>query len=84
MRKTFYPLIMTILMLGTATAQESRLIPATDHAVYFDVSPPLRDMVKSAMVRADGSWKDGSWMDPFTAVVWKGVGATFECPALII
>ena len=51
--------MMTILMLGTATAQESRLIPATDHAVYFDVSPPLRDMVKSAMVRADGSWKDG-------------------------
>ncbi|MCX6305054.1 MAG: T9SS type A sorting domain-containing protein [Bacteroidetes bacterium] len=67
MKNTIFPLIILLLAMRVATAQETRLIPSADHAVYFDVSPPLRDMVKSAMVRADGSWKDGvvnNYVDP--------------------
>ncbi len=59
MKNAVYTLFI-ILFAGTVTtAQNPRLIPVADHAIYFDVSPPLRDMLKSAMVQADGSWKDG-------------------------
>jgi len=33
--------------------------PIVKTPVYFDVSPPLRDMVKKAPKKADNSWKDG-------------------------
>ncbi len=59
MKYTLYILAILLFTCGFATAQDNRLIPTADHAVYFDVSPPLRDMVKSPILRADGSWKDG-------------------------
>ncbi|MFZ4520077.1 MAG: T9SS type A sorting domain-containing protein [Bacteroidales bacterium] len=59
MKKTFCLLIIWLLTLNLVTAQETRLIPAVDHAVYFDVSPPLKDLPKSALTKTDGSWKDG-------------------------
>ena len=33
--------------------------PIVQYPVYFDVSPPLRDMVKNPPPKADNSWKDG-------------------------
>jgi hypothetical protein len=33
--------------------------PIVQYPVYFDVSPPLRDMVKNLPVKSDNSWKDG-------------------------
>jgi len=40
-------------------AQNQPLVPAVDHPVYFDISPPLRDLLKTPIPQADGSWKDG-------------------------
>lgn len=45
--------------MNIASAQDTRLIPTVDHAVYFDISPPLRDMIKSGNLKIDPSWKDG-------------------------
>ncbi len=33
--------------------------PIVHKAVYFDVSPPLRDMVNNPNITTDNSWKDG-------------------------
>jgi Secretion system C-terminal sorting domain len=33
--------------------------PIVQYPVYFDVSPPLRDIVKNLPPKADNSWKDG-------------------------
>ena len=51
--------MILLFAMRIATAQDTRLIPRADRPVYFDVSPPLRDMPKSAIVKSDGSWKDG-------------------------
>jgi hypothetical protein len=58
MKNTFYSLILLIFAMRVASAQDTRLTPKVDLPVYFDVSPPLRDMLKQAMVPSDGSWKD--------------------------
>jgi len=42
-----------------ASAQASRLIPTVGHPVYFDVSPPMRDMLHSAGDRAGSNWEEG-------------------------
>lgn len=41
-------------------AQNGKLVPSVDKAVYFDVSPPLRDMYREAPGIPDKSWKDGA------------------------
>lgn len=62
-------LLSAILLFGalTATAQKSALVPAMDRPVYFDVSPPLRDLIQAPNGPADRSWKDGvvkNYADP--------------------
>ncbi len=53
-------LIFTLLFLSfLVQAQQSLPAPRYQKAVYFDVSPPLRDMVKALPQKYDGSWKDG-------------------------
>jgi hypothetical protein len=68
MKNTFYLSVILLFTLKTASAQDApRLVPAIDHAVYFDISPPLRDLPKTALLPADGSWKDGvvnNYVDP--------------------
>ena len=59
MKNSIYLLILFLLPGLRATSQEAPLTPRIDRPVYFDVSPPLRDMVKTAMLKADGSWKEG-------------------------
>ncbi len=52
-------ILLILLAMGGAIAQESSLKPVFSHPVYFDVSPPLRDMVKENPGIVDRSWKDG-------------------------
>ncbi|MEI7982390.1 MAG: hypothetical protein WCI71_12115, partial [Bacteroidota bacterium] len=42
-----------------APAQQQPLQPKVDRAIYFDISPPLRDMIMTPLQKFDGSWKDG-------------------------
>ncbi|MCK9424007.1 MAG: T9SS type A sorting domain-containing protein [Bacteroidales bacterium] len=39
--------------------QEEVLKPTVDLPVYFDISPPLRDMIKTAPTHVDNTWKGG-------------------------
>ena len=57
--KNLYLLI--ILLSGlTATAQQQTISPASvQKPIYFDVSPPLRDMIDFEHIKVDLSWKDG-------------------------
>lgn len=59
--KHFYLPFLGIL-LGTSglNAQTEFLGPTVDKAVFFDVSPPLRDMYREAPGNQDRSWKDGA------------------------
>lgn len=61
MKKIF--LFALVLLLGPAYsfAQEKVVYhPAeVSKAIYFDVSPPLRDMPVSELTKGDNSWKDG-------------------------
>ena len=56
---------ISLLLLGCITtlilpAQNGPgLKPHVSKSVYFDVSPPLRDMIKTPPHKADISWKDG-------------------------
>jgi hypothetical protein len=47
------------LIFITGFSQNDVSKPIRHLPVYFDVSPPLRDMVKNAPTKADNSWKDG-------------------------
>ncbi len=58
MKNVIYPLFLLVFFVQIAAAQNSRLIPKTDQPVYFDISPPLRDMVKMLPEQYDGSWKE--------------------------
>jgi len=59
MKKSLYLLMMMVSAINLAHAQETILKPKVSHAVYFDISPPLRDMMKSEPGKLDASWKDG-------------------------
>lgn len=54
---------LLVLILGFsmhfAFGQNNVTGPIIQYPVYFDVSPPLRDMVKNLPPKADNSWKDG-------------------------
>ena len=58
--KHFFILILAVLCFQQEpAAQNGRLIPTADRPVYFDISPPLRDIFKTAPGPEDKSWKDG-------------------------
>jgi len=46
-----------LLGISGLNAQTEPLIPTVDKAVYFDISPPLRDMYHEAPEKVDNSWK---------------------------
>ena len=54
---TFISLLVFVLFGINVFAQTETLKPEVKHPVYFDVSPPLRDMVKIAPEKADNSLK---------------------------
>lgn len=51
--------LMLILGISLAFAQDAPQKPVVMKPVYFDVSPPLRDMVQQSDVSIDNSWKEG-------------------------
>ncbi|MEI6684422.1 MAG: T9SS type A sorting domain-containing protein [Bacteroidota bacterium] len=58
--KKFYLLFMLIVVgMNFSFAQNQGLKPEVAYPVYFDISPPLRDMIKVAPGKVDNSWKDG-------------------------
>ena len=59
MKKIISLLGIFCLIIATGFAQNDVSKPIVQKPVYFDVSPPLRDMVKYAPTKADNSWKDG-------------------------
>ena len=71
MKYTHCLLALLLTVPGFASAQDTpRLIPEVKRPVYFDVSPPLRDMLKTSAGQSDGSWKEGvvnNYVDPLNA-----------------
>jgi len=60
MKKNLTFLLCLCLTIGSTVAQnEPPLKPQVFKNVYFDISPPLRDMAKLPQKHADNSWKDG-------------------------
>ena len=59
MRKIFTGFLLLFFGLNCALGQNTMTGPIVNLPVYFDVSPPLRDMVMNLPKTADNSWKDG-------------------------
>ncbi len=59
MKKLFLLFLLVIAGMNFLSAQNQPLKPEVAYPVYFDISPPLRDMIKTAIPKADNSWKDG-------------------------
>ena len=59
MKKIIYFLGVLILYSSFSVAQNDVSKPIVRKPVYFDVSPPLRDMVLAPASKVDQSWKQG-------------------------
>lgn len=59
MRKSILFLLGMLLSTGALIAQETISGPIVVKATWFDVSPPLRDMVNMPQGPIDMAWKDG-------------------------
>jgi hypothetical protein len=65
MKSSFVVTLIILFGLQGAVAQNTALVPKISKPVYFDVSPPLRDMVQVAPGPVDMTWKDGVVMNYF-------------------
>ena len=59
MKKKFLILLLAAFCAYSSTGQKNVSGPIVQSPVYFDVSPPLRDMVKYFPKKAETTWKDG-------------------------
>lgn len=59
MKKLFLLIPGIVISLGSLFAQGDVSRPIVSKAVYFDISPPLRDMVQMDPGAVDNTWKDG-------------------------
>jgi len=59
MKRVFFLLLGMIISAGSLIAQGDISRPIVVKAAYFDVSPPLRDMVQMDPGEIDRTWKDG-------------------------
>ncbi len=59
MKKVSFALLMMVLWINYSFTQNNISAPIVQMPVYFDVSPPLRDMVQRNPHKAESSWKDG-------------------------
>ncbi len=59
MKKIFIISLSLFLGINFSFAQEEAQKPTVMKPVYFDVSPPLRDMVQKSDAIIDNSWKEG-------------------------
>ena len=60
MKQHLIAFVLLLTPFVSAVAQQAAPVPVVSKPVYFDVSPPLRDMAKTAPATADRSWKDGA------------------------
>jgi hypothetical protein len=66
-KQVLFALVLFSIGLGSF-GQELPLVPQVDQPVYFDVSPPLRDMILREPGKADRTWKDGVVPNKFPSV----------------
>ncbi|MGA2823667.1 MAG: T9SS type A sorting domain-containing protein [Bacteroidales bacterium] len=62
MKKILYLFIGFLFLVNTSQAQNTKTNmgkPIIIKASYFDVSPPLRDIVQNPNVKVDKTWKEG-------------------------
>jgi hypothetical protein len=59
MKKIFYLFICIILIANYGFSQQQSDKPIVIKANYFDISPPLRDMVQDPNAKVDMTWKEG-------------------------
>jgi len=62
MKKIFYLFIWFFTLINLSQAQKTQnngAKPIVIKASYFDISPPLRDMVQNPNTRVDKTWKEG-------------------------
>ena len=59
MKKLIYLFICFVSFVNLGFSQENSNKPVIIKSNYFDVSPPLRDMIQDVNAKADMSWKDG-------------------------
>ena len=59
MKKYYLLFLLLVICMNFSFAQNQPLKPEVAYPVYFDISPPLRDMIKQTPPKADNSWKDG-------------------------
>ncbi len=64
MKKLFLLFLGMIISFGNLIAQDGISQPIVTKAVYFDISPPLRDMVQDTNAFPDMSWKEGVVKNP--------------------
>jgi len=77
MMKKLYLYFIFLLAGISAIAQQQQISTVTvQKAVYFDVSPPLRDMANLPQFKTDVSWKDGIVRNNFNNRHPYGQGTT--------
>lgn len=59
MKKIFILVLFLFLGMNYSFAQKEAQKPTVIKANYFDISPPLRDMMQKSDAITDKSWKDG-------------------------
>lgn len=69
MRKIFTLCLLAAAAAVPVFAQNKPAAPKVDKPVYFDISPPLRDLVQNPSVRYDKSWKDGVVQNYFDPII---------------
>ncbi len=72
MTKFLTILLLTTFSMGFSLAQSQVLKPRVDKAVFFDISPPLRDQVSKPVTKDDNSWKDGVIRNYFDPTIGMG------------
>lgn len=59
MKKLLFIILVLGFSINFAFGQDRVTGPIVKYPIYFDVSPPLREMVKNLPTKAETSWKDG-------------------------
>ncbi|MCX6276899.1 MAG: hypothetical protein NT004_02230 [Bacteroidetes bacterium] len=59
MKRTITLFLLLIMCISISIAQEGTQKPTVIKPNYFDISPPLRDMVQRSDAVIDNSWKEG-------------------------
>jgi hypothetical protein len=80
MKKIFILASFMLLGLNFSFAQEEAQKPTVLKPVYFDISPPLRDMVQKCDATQDNSWKEGVVKNKLNAFSPEGSSSDYSGP----